>query len=199
MPTRIRDASVAEELAAQAGTEETPDLFLSDFVSPIIFGPQRPPLSTSGYFAGCVGVDVPAVALNFGHTGIFLNGTAAASIIRVNRITIENNTGADAVFTIRRLDAIAGFTLVAAVPGYIDAGLPTSGGVFSCIRSNLTTLSGVQMARVRLASNAVEHFEGPWILNNGALLVAPTAVNTPVMAYFGYEHWTSIREQPTGS
>jgi len=191
----IRDAKVAEEIAAQAGTEETPPFELSNLISPVIFGPQRPPLAASGYFPGCIGLSVNAVALNFSNMGLFVSGTNVDSIVRVNSITIMNTTGGSLAYTIRRLDDATGFSLVAAIPGYINAGNPNSGGVFSATRSNLTTRSGTQMAFAQVAAGSAEHFEGPWIVNNGAVIVSPNNVNTPMFAYMSYEHWPSIRPQ----
>lgn len=198
MPQRIRDPLVAEELAAQAGTEGTPDLFLSDFISPVIFGPQRPPLAASGYFPGCMGLSVTNVALNTSHAGIFVSGTNADSVIQVNRITIMNSSGADVVYAFRRLDDASGFSIVPLVPGYINAGNPLSGGVFSAVRSNTVAAQGVSMGQVRVEDGFVEHFDGPWVINNGALVVAPIVVNTSVRVYMNYQHWPSIRPQPRG-
>jgi len=198
MVQRIRDPLVAEEVAAQSGVDGTPPLFLSDLLQPIIFGPQRPPLAASGYFPGCMGQAVAAVALNTSHLGLFVSGTNVDSIVRVNEIHITNATGTAQDFTIRRLDDVSGFSVAALVPGYISAGNPFSGGVFSAIRSNTVAVSGVRMATVRVEPNATRIFKGAWIINNGAIIVAPAIVNRAAEAYFAYEHWPSIRPQPIG-
>jgi len=196
MTERIRDALVVEEIAAQAGTDQPPDLFLSDVLQPVIFGPQRPPLAASGYFPGCMGLTVAKVALNTSHAGLFVSGTNADVIVRVNSISIINGTGGGLQYTIRRLDDASGFTIVGLVPGYISAGLPASGAVFSAIRSNTVPASGALMATVRVAAESKEDFAGPWIVNNGAIIVAGGAVDTEVRVYINYEHWPSIRRQP---
>lgn len=195
-PQRIRDVLVAEELAAQAGTEGTPDLFLSDSLQPIIFGPQRPPLAASGYYPGTMGTSSAAVALNTSHVGIFVSGTNNDSIIRVNNIKIVNVTVNPLIFTLRRIDDGTGFTILGLVPAYISAGNPASGGVFSAVRSNTVAAQGDQMASIRIEANDSQDIVGPWIVNNGILAVAGFAVNEPVEAVFSYEHWPSIRRQP---
>jgi len=198
MPERIRDSLVAEELAAQAGTEQTPDLFLSDLLTPVIFGPQRPPLAASGYFPGCMGTVSAAVALNHSHVGLFVSGTNEHSIVRVNSITIFNVTVGRLNYTIRRLDDASGFTLSSLRPGYIHAGTPSTGAVFTAVRSNVTTPQGNQMAQVTLEPESKLIIKGPWIINNGALIVTPTVVNTEMRLYMNWEHWPSIRRQPAG-
>ena len=198
MVERIRNAQVAEEIAAQAGTDETPPLFLNEALTPVIFGPQRPPLAASGYFPGCMGLLVAAVPLNFSQAGLFVSGTNADSIVRVNRITIINSSSAGAIYAIKRVDDASGFTLTALVPGYINAGNPSAGGVFSAVRSNSPTAAGVEMATVDIEAETLEHFDGPWILNNGAIIIHSTSVNVQVRAYISYEHWPSIRRQPIG-
>lgn len=196
MVERIRDSLVAEEIAAQAGTEETPPLFLNELLTPVIFGPQRPPLAASGYFPGCLGVNVGAVALNTSHVGIFVSGTNVNAIIRVNSILIFNQSGGVLTYGIQRLDNVGGFSSSALVPGYISAGSLLTGGVFSIVRSNTVPISGVQMAQVRIEDNRMETIPGPWVINNGGLVVAPTTVNQPCRIYMNYEHWPSIRRQP---
>jgi len=196
MTFRIRDPKVAEEIAAQAGTEGTPPFELSPFISPVIFGPQRPPLASSGYFPGCHGGTAGAVALNTSQIGIFISGTNTDTIARVNSILIMNNDSAPHEFTIRRLDDATGHTVTALIPGYISAGIPSAGGIFGTTRTNTVAPDGTRMATVRVEANAAELFAGPWILNNGALVVAQQTVNESVKAYFNYEAWPSIRQQP---
>jgi len=194
----IRDARVAEEIAAQAGTEETPPFELNTVISPVIFGPQRPPLATSGYFPFTIGNSTGAVALNTSQQGIFVSGTNQDSIVRINRISIFNPSGAGLVYTIRRVDDASGFTLAAVRPGYINAGNTLSGGVFFATRTNTVGPNGFAMVEVLVEGGSVEHFDGPWIVNNGAVVVAPTVVNTAVRTYFLGEHWPSIRRQRAG-
>jgi len=196
MVERIRDALVAEEIAAQAGTERTPNLFLNEALTPVIFGPQRPPLAASGYFPGCMGLLSAAIALNTSHVGLFVSGTNTDTIVKVNRISIFNSSGGGLAYTIARLDDVSGFTAVALVPGYISAGNPSAGGVFSVVRSNTVGGQGVGMATVVVEPAAVEHFDGPWIVNNGAIIVRPTVVDTEVRVYINYEAWPAIRRQP---
>ncbi len=198
MVERIRDPKVAEEVAAQAGTEETPPLFLNELLTPVIFGPQRPPLATAGYFPGCMGVAVAAVASNFSLVGIRVNGVNVRAIVRVTSIRIFNAAQTARTYHIRRLDDVSGVSVTPLVPGYIDAGSAQSGAVESMIRTNLTTVSGTLMASVEVAPESSDTFQGPWIINNGGLLVTPSAVNVAVQAYFSYEHWLAIRAQPVG-
>ena len=198
MVERIRDAQVAEEIAAQAGVESTPDLHLSDALTPVIFGPQRPPLASSGYFPGTMGASVAAVTDDFSNLGLFVSGANSNSVVRVNSITIFNPAAADQAYGIRRLDDVSGFTLVRQVPGYISAGNPMTGGVFRAIRADLITNSGALMASVNVEGLQQFTFPGPWILNDGAVIVVPSTVNTAMFAYFNYEHWTAIRRQPVG-
>ncbi len=194
---RIRDAQVAEEIAAQAGTEETPPLFLSEYLQPVIFGPQRPPLAASGYFPFTVGVQASAVALNTSQAGVFVSGTNADSIVRVNSITVINKTGGALLYQLRRFDG-SGFTIAAVVPGYIDAGNPSAGGVFTAVRFNTVAAQGVLMGTIAAADDSSETYAGPWILNQGSLTVHPTVVNTDVRIYMNCEHWPAIRRQPPG-
>lgn len=198
MVERIRDVTVAEEIAAQAGTDETPELVLGEVVTPVIFAPQRPPLAASGYFPGTIGLNVPAVALNTSHVGIHGSGFAR-SVVRVNWIIIRNTTGGALNYSLRRLDSpFSGFTAVAAIPGYVNAGNPNAGGVFSLTKSDTVGRSGVFMAEFGLEAGENLTVLGPWILNDGALLVLNNTVNNPVRASFGYEHWHAIRQQPQG-
>lgn len=196
MPFRIRDVQVSEEIAAQAGSDGTPPFELSPFITPVIFGPQRPPLASSGYFPGCMGLALGGIALNTSHIGIFVSGTNTDTIVRVNSITIMNSEAAEQDFTIRRLDDASGFTLAALIPGYISAGNPVAGGVFAATRNNIVAPQGIRMATVMVEAARKETFFGPWIVNNGVILVAPSDVDTVVRAYFNYEAWPSIRQQP---
>jgi len=195
--TRIRDVQVAEEIAAQAGTEETPPLFLSNVLQPVIFGPQRPPLATAGYFPVSIGIQSSGVALNTSHAGVFVSGTAARTIARVNSISIQNATGGALLYTIRRGDG-AGFTLVPAVPGYIDAGGTAARHVQTATRSDSVGAQGIVLATVQVADGAWEKFDGPWILNEGILTVNPTTVDKDVRIFMAVEVWPAIRRQPPG-
>lgn len=198
MNERIRDAKVAEELAAQAGTDETPPFTLADTIQPVIFAPQRPPLAASGYFPGTVGIISPAVALNTSHVGIFGSGFSRA-IVRVNWLLIINNVAAVNTFTIRRVDSpFTGFPSVPAIPGYSAAGNPATTGVFSVTKSDTVGAQGSLLATVVVHANSSQKIDGPWILNDGILLVAESTVNSSCRAMFGYEHWAAIRRQPVG-
>jgi len=198
MVERIRDATVAEELSAQAGTDQTPELVLGDILTPIIFGPQRPALARSGYLPGTIGRGSAAVALNTSHVGLFGSGVGRA-IVRVNWIQIHNNSGGSLSYSLRRLDSpFGGFTATQAVPGYINAGNPETGRVFSLVRSDSVAAQGTFMSEHTVADQETVHIPGPWILNDGALLVACNTVNKPVTAAFGYEAWEAIRIQPPG-
>lgn len=198
MPERIRDSSVAEEIAAQAGTDATPELMLNDFLTPVIFGPQRPPLAASGYFPGTIGTTSAAVALNTSHVGIFISG-ANNGIGKVNWVTIDNHTGGTLSYRLIRLDSpFAGFTAVAARPAYINAGNPTTGRVFRLTKNDAVGISGTEMANFVLLNGEHREILGPWILNNGALVIACTTVNKEVVAAFGYESWEAIRDQAPG-
>lgn len=200
MVERIRDAQVAEEIAAQAGTENTPPLFLNEALTPVIFGPQRPPLAKSGYFPGCIGLVIPAVALNVSMGGIFVSGANTNTIVRVNTINIMNLGGSAESYTIRRVDDAGAFTIAAIIPGYIDAGNPQTHGLLTAVKSDVVAPLGTVMGQVTIQANqsGMTSFPGPWIINNGALIVAPNNVNTQLRIYMNYEHWTSIRRQPSG-
>jgi len=198
MAERVQNFGVVDEIAAQAGVETAPPLSLSSILQPVVFGPQRPPQASSGYFPGCVGFEDAAVALNTTQAGLAVTGALAASVVIVNGIVIKNNSGGVLTYSIRRLDDIAGFTLLDLVPGYIDAGNPLSGGVARCDRSDTVAAQGIRMAQVELEDNEQFHFPGKWVLNNGALTVTCDTVNKPVRMYMYFEHWPSIRRQPTG-
>lgn len=195
---RIRDSLVAAEIAAQAGTDAVPELFLNPALTPIIFGPQRPPLASSGYFPGFAAINTPAVALNTSHAGLFVQGANAASIIRINTVEIVNELAEVLVYGVRRVDDITGFTLVRMIPGYIDAGSPTTGGVFDAKKSDAPGIIGESMGAIRLEANSSILLHGPWIVNQGALVINCQTVDKPVRAYFSYEHWAAIRRQPNG-
>jgi len=192
---RIRDVQVAEEIAAQAGTEGTPDIFLSDLLQPVIFGPQRPPLATSGYYPGVLGVNTAAVALNTSHAGLFVP-RASNIIVRVNRIGIVTAGAAVIGYDIRRQDVSTGFILGALVPGYINAANPGAGAVFRMQKSDAVAASGTFMAQMIVEAETVEWIDGPWILNDGGVTVSPVVVNTAVRIFANYEVWPSIRPQP---
>lgn len=198
MVERIRDATVAEELAAQAGTDATPELVLGDVLTPVIFAPQRPPLAQSGYVPGTLGQASAAAALNTSHVGIFGSGVGR-SIVRVNWAKVFNDTASGITVSFRRLDGpFTGFPSVRAVPGYINAGNPNTGGCFSVTKNDTVGAQGVFMATVFIQADSNETFWGPWILNDGALLVAHGTVNVALRAAFGYELWPAIRVQPPG-
>lgn len=195
---RIRDSTVAESVASAAGTEDAPDLKLSNLVTPVVVLPQRPPLASSGYFPGTIGATSAAVALNISQVGIFGSGVGRA-IVRVNWILITNKEGTARGYNIRRVDSpFVDFPSVRAVPGYINAGLTATGGVFSVTRSDETSAEGALMANVTVFAADHLFIPGPWILNDGILLVAHGTVDKEVRAAFGYEVWPAIRVQAQG-
>lgn len=198
MVERIRDSAVAEEIAAQAGTDATPDLVLGEVLTPVIFAPQRPPLASSGYFPGTIGVDVAASALNFSNVGIFGSGFGGA-IVRVNWLRAYEETGSAAVFTLRRVNApFVGFPSVRAVPGYINAGNDQTGRVFSITKNDSPAVSGAAMCTFQINASESLQIDGPWIINDGILLVSTGAINRGVRVLFGYEVWNALRVQPPG-
>ncbi len=195
---KIRDATVAEAIAAEAGTDATPVLEMGDVVVPTIVLQPRPPLAASGYFPGTMGVAAAAVALNTTHVGLFGSGFGRA-IMRINWILIMNNLATDESYTLRRLDApFTGFPSVRLVPGYINAGNPTTGGAFSVTKSDTVAAQGVQLAAFRVPTKVNQMIPGPWVINDGALLVATGIVNRELRVMFGYEVWPAIRIQPPG-
>lgn len=195
---RIRDVTVAEEIAAQAGTDTTPELVLGDVLTPIIFGVQRPPLASSGYFPGTVSAFAAAIALNTSHAGIFISGFGGA-IGRVNWILISNFTGGALSYDISRLDApFTGFPSVRAVPGYINAGSIATGRVFTVTKTDTVGKQGATMANFRLADASHLKVEGPWVVNDGALIVSCTTVQKEIRFAAGYETWQAIRNQAPG-
>lgn len=199
MPERIRDVTVAEAIAAEAGTDQTPELALSELVQPVIQIQPRPPLAVSGYIPGTIGGTSAASLLNTSHVGIFISGIGLA-IGRVNWIKIFNiGTGAARNYTIRRVDApFTGFPSVRATPGYINAGTVTTGTVFRVTKNDTVGAQGISMASMAVPDEDVLHIPGPWIINNGMLLVNSDIVNLAVHAAFGYEVWPAIRAQPPG-
>lgn len=198
MVERIRDSTVAEAIAAEAGTEATPELVLSELVHPVILMQQRPPLAISGYFPGTISVVAAAVALNISHCGLFISGFGGA-IGRCNWVKIFNRTGGDRTYHLLRLDApFTGFPSVRAVPGYINAGSQVTGRAFSVTKNDTTTVSGAVLGSFRVLDGETLDIPGPWIINDGALLVANTSVNQSCRAAFGYEVWPAIRPQPQG-
>ncbi len=193
---RMRDIFVAEAIAAEAGTDATPELLqLSPIVSAVIPLQPRPPLASSGYFPGTVSIASSAVALNTSHAGIFGSGVGR-SICRVNWIKAYNTSGGALTFILRRLDSpFTGFPSVALVPGYINAGNPVTNAVFSITKSDTVAAQGVSMGSFRVEATSFEQIDGPWILNNGGILLAPSIVNTSVRFSCGYEVWPAIRTQ----
>lgn len=198
MVERIRDATVAQAIAAEAGTDATPELMLSELVSPVILLQQRPPLASSDYFPGTIGVTAAAVSLNTSHVGLFISGFGGA-IGRINWVLIQNTEAGLLTYELRRLDApFTDWPSVRAVPGYINAGGRTTGRAFSITKTDTVAVQGLFMAnfRVEAASNLL--VPGPWIVNDGALVVAAANVDTAVRVSFGYEVWPAIRPQPQG-
>ena len=197
---RIRDVLVADAIAAQAGTEETPELLrLSNIVQAVIPLQPRPPLAISGYFPGTLGLSEGAVALNLSHIGIFASSDFNRNVVcRVNWIRIYNTAGGAQNFTLRRDDAVTGYDATALVPGYINAGATSSGGVFSIQRNDTVGAQGTLMAAFRAEGNTTLEIPGPWIINAGGLVVVHTTVNATLQVAMGYEVWPSIRDQPAG-
>jgi len=197
---RIRDVQVAEAVAAAAGLDEAPDLLeLSPIVSAVIPLQPRPPLAVSGYFPGTLSLASAAVALNTSHIGIF-GAAAGLSICRVNWLEIINNSGGGLGFTLGRVDSpFTGFPSVRAVPGYINAGNPATGRVFSVTKSDTVARQGDAIAAsIIVNANDSRLVWGPWILNDGILVLSCDTVNTEMRGMFGYEAWPSIRNQPAG-
>ncbi len=198
MVERIRDVTVADAIAAEAGTESTPELVLGEVVTPVLQLQPRPPLAISGYLPGTVGLNVAASALNFSHAGCFISGFGGA-VGRINFVIITNTNAGLIGFQLRRLDApFTGFPSVRAVPGYINAGIAQTGRVFSVTKNDAITTSGALMAQIFVEPDTSIHLPGPWVLNDGALLISSAAVNQSVKAVFGYEVWPAIRVQPPG-
>lgn len=197
MVERIRDATVAEGIAAEAGTDATPELVLSEIVTPVILLQQRPPLAVSGYLAGAIGVTSPAAVGLRSHAGIFISGNVGEAIGRVNYIIIHNS-GLATGYSIRRVDTVVGFPSTRAVPGYINAGSKETGKVFSIIRNNTAAAQGTFMAGVLVPATTSLLIPGPFIINNGVLLVAPDAGDIEARVTMGYEVWPAIRVQPQG-
>ncbi len=198
MTTRIRDIQVAEAIAAEAGTDTTPELLLRDDVQPVLQLQPRPPLAVSGYIPGTVGVSVAPSALNFSHGGIFISGVGGA-IGRVNWASITNTSGGILNFHLRRVDSpFTGFPSVRAVPGYINAGGAETGRVFSITKNDAVATSGTFMALLTVPDNTTTVLHGPWIINDGILMFSSSAINIRVIAAFGYETWPAIRAQVPG-
>ncbi len=190
---------MADAIAAAAGTDASPELVLSNVVSPVLQLQPRPPLAVSGYEPGTIGDNEAQIALNISHIGIFGSG-AGGAIVRVNWVMIQNNSGGDLNYELRRVDApFTGVPSVRAVPGYINAGNPTTGRVFLVMKNDTVAAIGVSLGAIfRVVNTQTLFIPGPWILNDGALMVTPTTVNQPVRAQFGYESWPAIRVQPAG-
>ncbi len=139
-----------------------------------------------------------AVALNTSHAGIFISGFGGA-IGRVNWIKIKNVSASVLTYSIRRLDApFTGVPSVRATPGYINAGNPTTGRVFSVTKNDTVAAIGVQLVLINIEGVTKEQIDGPWILNDGALIITCTTVNNVARFECGYEVWPAIRVQPAG-
>ncbi len=198
MVERIRDSTVAEALAAEAGTDQTPPFVLSEVITPVIFTVQRPPLAVSGYFPGTMGTSAAAVPLNNSHVGCFISGFGGA-IGRINWCQIHNVTGGTRTYVLLRQDApFVGFPSVRLTPGYVNAGNPSTGRAFSITKNDAASVSGDVMATFQVLDNERLEIPGPWIVNDGAIMVACTTVNVEVRVAFGYEVWNAIRTQPPG-
>ncbi len=199
MVERIRDVTVAEAIAAEAGTDATPELSLGELVTPVLQLQPRPPLAVSGYIPGTVSLNVAAVALNTSHGGIYVSGFNNG-IGRVNWLKIINNTGGALGYTIGRVDSpFTGFPSVPLVPGYSNAGNTATRRVFSVTKSDTVGRQGIAIAADIVVQAASEmQIDGPWILNNGILVVSSDAVDTELRVMFGYESWPAIRDQPPG-
>ncbi len=201
MVERIRDSTVAEAIAAEAGTDATPELVLGEVVTPTLQLQPRPPLAVSGYLPGTIGIKVPAVALNTGHGGIFIRGRAPGPVIgRVNWCMIMHSEAATRVYSLRRVDSpFTGFPSTRAVPGYSNAGPQETGSVFSVIKNDTVAAVGDLLAAFEmLAGDPPLFIPGPWILNDGMLLISENTVNKEFRVAFGYETWPAIRVQPVG-
>lgn len=199
LPQRVTDVTVVEAIASEAGVEEAPEVVhLNPVIQPVIQLQRRPPLAVSGYFPGTMGVSSGAVALNTSHCAIFVSGFNNA-IGRVNWIKIKNTTSSVLLYNIFRLDSpFTGFTAVKLKPGYINAGGKDTGAVFSLTRNNTVAGQGTIMANIQIEPDTKEQIDGPWILNDGALGVFCTTVNTAVRFEAGYEIWPASRVQPPG-
>ncbi len=195
MTQHIRDHTVADAIASTVGVDATPELFLGNVVHPVVPLDERPPLLSSGYLSGITGVIVGAVALNTSHAGLFSGSLPDTSILRVNWITIFNAAGAAALYTVRRLDVVAGFTAAAVVPAYISAAAPVTNRVHSLTKSDTVAAVGTEMAVVRVETGGKLTIRNPFIINRGALLVAHATVNTALHVSFGWEAFNAIRGQ----
>ena len=199
LPQRIRDVQVAEAISAAAGTDSPPELLeLSNVVQAVIPLEPRPPLALSGYYPGTVGIQAAAVALNTSHAGIFGSGFNNV-IVRVNWVKVSNFTGGSLTYELRRQDSpFTGFPSVVTVPGYINAGNSANAQVLTVTKTDTVAPVGQFMARIVVADVTTEFIPGPWILNNGILMVICTTVNKPVEFSAGYEAWPAVRQQPPG-
>ncbi len=199
MGERIRDSTVAEAIAAEAGVDATPELLeLGEIITPVVQLKPRPPLASSGYLPGTMGVIASAVALNTGHVGIFGSGFND-TIVRVNWCIIFDRTGVTSDYSLRRVDSpFTGFPSVELVPGYINAGSNPTARIFSVTKTDTVAAQGDLMATFRVQADDELYIPGPWILNDGILLIARGVVNQTVMVSFGYEAWPAIRRQAPG-
>ncbi len=199
MTTRIRDFTVAEAIAAEAGTDETPELQLSDTVVVTVPLQPRPPLAASGYFPGTIGGVSGASALNTSHVGIGNREGISMTIMRVNFLIIINDGGAQLNCELRRTSGLGGFVATNAVPGYIPAGAATAGGVFLALKNDTVAAVGAQLVdEILVNTDQSLKIPGPWIINDGILSVNHNAVNRGLRVLFGYEVWPIIRDQRAG-
>lgn len=196
---RVRDITVAEAISSAAGIDEAPAIFmLSPIIQAVIPLQPRPALAGSGYFPGTIGLTSIPSALNFSHVGIQATDPGR-SIVRVNWALLINTDAGGIEYRLRRFDApVAGFTSVVAVPGYIDAGQDVSGAVAGLTKNDSAVTSGVSMARFNIAAASQLFIPGPWILNDGALLISSNIINTQVDGAFGYEVFPATTVQPAG-
>jgi len=190
----------AEALADAANLNETVEsLSLSTVVSPTISMPQRPSAARAQFLPLAVGTGISPIALNFSVVGMFNREALSGMIVSVTGILIVNNTAGALNYNVRRLDVLTGFTLSNSVTPYSNAGPTTMASIGLAFRSDSAAQQGLLVldgVPVRANGELFLPFKG--IINNGAIIINPTTVNTRLDAYLFGETSPVRRFQAAG-
>ncbi len=183
----IKSVRIAEAYADIASIEETSlsRMELVPFVVPVVQLPQKPPPFTSGFSPGMVGGTSAAAVGFISHLGLFNNERRTNLIVKVHHVSITNVSGGGRIYNLRRLDVVAGFTFLAAVPLYINAGSGAGVDLGRVIRNNGAAL-GDLVGALRVPDQTTVVFPVEAVINRGALLIAGNATNEIVEASIFY-------------
>jgi len=188
---------IGEAYADVAMVEETlPRMVLSPWLVPTVQLPQKPPPARAGYLDGSIGGSVAAVALNFSELGLFNEESVSRLIVKVHALTLSNRTGTETNIHIMRLDGAAtGFTFLAWVPCYADAGIPSGVSLGRIDRNDQTTQTGTLVTILAVPPNTTYTVPFQAIINNGAFLISNNIVNSEVSGSFWFSTYPIIQSQ----